>query len=123
MHFSYRTQTDMADKNVEKMADGVEETIEELEGETCFLIDEEGNEKPFEIAGRLEINGVEYLAFMPLDSDDCEYIILKKERDEDGEDVYATIDDDDEFETVAEAFEDEIFAEFNLDDLVGDDEE
>ena len=122
MYFTPRAYTYMADKNVDKMADNVEELAEEFEGETCFLIDEEGNEKPFEIAGRLEIDGVEYLAFMPLDSDDCEYIILKKERDENGEDVYATIDDDEEFEAVAEAFEDEIFAEFDLDDLVGDDE-
>ncbi len=105
------------------MAENKTENFEELEGETCFLIDEDGNENPFEIIGRLEIEGNEYLAFMPIDSDECEYVILKKERDENGEDVYVTIDDDDEFESVAEVFEDEVFGDLDLDMLDGDGEE
>lgn len=96
--------------------------IEEIEEETCFLIDEDGNESPFEIIGRMDIEGVEYLAFMPLDSDECEYIILRKDKDENGADVYATIDDDDEFESVAEAFEDELFSDLDLDEIEGDEE-
>lgn len=105
------------------MADNMAENYEELEGETCFLIDEDGNENPFEIIGKMEIEGVEYIAFMPIDSDECEYVILKKDRDENGEDVYVTIDDDDEFESVAEAFEDEIFGDLDLDALEDDEEE
>ncbi len=105
------------------MAENMAENFEELEGETCFLIDEDGNETPFEIIGKLEIEGCEYIAFMPIDSDECEYVILKKERDENGDDVYVTIDDDDEFESVAEVFEDEIFGDLDLDMLDGDDED
>jgi len=97
--------------------------FEELQGETCFLIDEEGKESPFEIVGSMEIDGVTYVAFMPIESDECEYVILKKECDEDGEDVYVTIDDDEEFDSVAEAFEDQFFADFNLDDIEDDEEE
>ncbi len=97
--------------------------FEELMGETCFLIDEEGKESPFEIVGKLEINGNEYFAFMPIESDDCEYVVLKKEKDEDGEDVYVTIDDDEEFDAVAEAFEDEFFSDFDLDDIDDGDED
>lgn len=107
----------------ENLNENMNEELEELEGETCFLIDEEGNENPFEIVGKLEIDGCEYVAFMPVDSDECEYVILKKERDENGEDIYATIDDDDEFESVAEVFEDEIFGDLDLDMLGGDEDE
>jgi len=104
------------------MAENKKENFEELQGETCFLIDKEGKESPFEIVGSLEIDGNEYIAFMPIESDECEYVILKKERDENGEDVYVTIDDDDEFEAVAEVFEDEIFGDLDL-DMLEDDED
>lgn len=106
-----------------RMAENMAENFEELEGETCFLIDEDGNENPFEIIGKLEIDGNEYIAFMPINSDECEYVILKRDRDENGEDVYVTIDDDDEFESVAEVFEDEIFGDLDLDALEEDTEE
>ncbi len=104
------------------MAENMTNDFEEMEEETCYLIDEDGNESPFEIIGRMEVDGKLYLAFMPLDSDDCEYVILRKDKDENGADVYATIDDDDEFEAIAEAFEDELFSDFDLDALEGDDE-
>lgn len=84
------------------------------------LIDEEGNKKQFELFDAAEINGEQYYAMLPavededfLDSD-CDLIILKSV-EEDGEEILASIDDDDEFETVSrffldrlqEAFEDE----------------
>ncbi len=107
------------------MAENLSPEIEEIEveEETCFLIDEDGVETPFEIVGREEIDGHEYLAFMPLESDECEYVILRKEKDENGADVYATIDDDEEFERVAEIFEDEYFSDFDLDVLEAEDDE
>lgn len=100
-----------------RMADNINGNIGESDADTCLLIDEDGNENPFEIIGELEIDGAVYLALMPLDSDECEYVILKKELDENGEDIYVTIDDDDEFESVAEAFEDRMFDELDLDEL------
>jgi len=106
------------------MAENKTDNLDEEDDEnTCFLIDEDGNEKPFEIIGQLEIDGTDYLAFMPLDSDECEYVILKKEKDENGEDVYVTIDDDDEFEKVAEEFENEMFDELDMDELDEEEEE
>ncbi len=105
------------------MAEELKNEFEEIEEETYFLIDEDGVETPFEVIGRIEIEGVEYLAFMPLDSDECEYVILRKGIDEEGNIIYDTIDDDEEFETVAEIFEDELFSDFDLDEIEGDDEE
>jgi len=99
------------------------ENNENFDFETVTLTDEEGVEKDFEVIGNLELDGNVYLALVPCepeegDSDD-EYIILKL-IDEDGESVLITIDDDDEFDKVADAFENEVLAEYDYDD---DDEE
>ena len=45
------------------------------------------------------------------DGEQIEYTILKSEKDENGEDIFVTVDDDDEFDAVADIFEDELFSE------------
>ncbi len=90
------------------------------EMETCILTDEDGVETPFEIVDRLTVDGVEYIAFCPLDSDECEYVILKKTKDENGMDCYMDIEDDDEFEDISAAFEDRLFTDFDLDVFDGE---
>ena len=74
------------------------------------LIDEEGNKKQFELFDAAEINGEQYYAMLPavededyLDSD-CDLVILKSIIEEDGEEILASIDDDDEFEMVSKFF-------------------
>lgn len=73
------------------------------------LIDEEGNKKQFELFDAAEINGEQYYAMLPAIEDDdflnsdCELIILKS-IEEDGEEILASIDDDDEFESVSSFF-------------------
>ncbi len=73
------------------------------------LIDEEGNKKQFELFDAAEIDGEQYYAMLPaiedeefLDSD-CDLVILKS-IEEDGEEILASIDDDDEFEVVSAFF-------------------
>jgi uncharacterized protein YrzB (UPF0473 family) len=73
------------------------------------LIDEEGNKKQFELFDAAEIDGEQYYAMLPaiedeefLDSD-CDLVILKS-IEEDGEEILASIDDDDEFEIVSRFF-------------------
>ncbi|MBO4524237.1 MAG: DUF1292 domain-containing protein [Ruminococcus sp.] len=73
------------------------------------LIDEEGNKKQFELFDAAEIEGEQYYAMLPavededfLDSD-CDLVILKA-IEEDGEEILASIDDDDEFEMVSKFF-------------------
>ena len=73
------------------------------------LIDEEGNKKQFELFDAAEIEGEQYYAMLPavededfLDSD-CDLVILKS-IEEDGEEILASIDDDDEFEMVSKFF-------------------
>ena len=88
-----------------------------MENEELFtLTDEEGNESQFALLGELELDGQIYLALIPADNDDAdEYVVLKVEVDENGEELLVTIDDDDEFDKVADAFEDQFMGEFDLD--------
>ena len=82
------------------------------------FVDEEGNEIEFELIGQCELKGNTYFAMIPSGSDDsgefCEYNILKLAM-EDGEEVYVTIDDDDEFDMVADYFDDLFSEEIDYD--------
>ena len=73
------------------------------------LIDEEGNKKQFELFDAVEIDGEQYYAMLPavededyLDSD-CDLVILKS-IEENGEEILASIDDDEEFDKVSKIF-------------------
>ncbi len=83
------------------------------------LIDSEGNKKNFEIVDIAEFQGEIYYAMIPeFDSEDilsadCELVILKAVEDG-GEEILASIEDDDEFDMVSEFFMkrmDELFDE------------
>lgn len=82
------------------------------------LTDENGNDEDFVLLGSAEIEGKVYLALVPAaqaDSENAEYVILRQDMDENGEDFLVTIDDDEEFDTVADLFEDELFGEIDYD--------
>ncbi len=94
---------------------------QEFQSEFYTLTDEDGNEAEFEVIGSAEIDGTEYFAMVPSDgakSDDgmIEYVLLKKEKDEDGEEMFVTIDDDDEFDRIADYFDDMFDSEEDYDD-------
>ena len=55
---------------------------------------------------------------MPLEGDEDEYVVLKVIVDENGDELLVTIDDDDEFDRVADAFEDTFMGEIDLDGTV-----
>ena len=81
---------------------------EELDSEIYTLTDEDGNDAEFELLAQLEDNGITYLAMAPLDetADEDEYVVLKVEVDENGEESVVSVDDDDEFERIADMFDD-----------------
>ena len=84
--------------------------------ETITLTDEDGVETEFEVIASLEMNGTLYYALSPVeDNDEGVCVILKLEKDENGEDILSTIDDDDEYEVVADAFDDLLFNEVDYD--------
>jgi len=94
------------------------EQIEE-EGEKILLTDEDGVESEFELIGSAELNGNQYFACVPTEGGDpeyLEYVILKLVIDEDGEEMLVSVDDDDEFEDVADYFDDALADEIDLDE-------
>lgn len=99
----------MADnKNIDKDLE-----ITEEEALIITLTDEDGTDIEFEVIGEAVLDEVTYYAMMPVENANAEegiveYVLLKKEQDEDGEDLFITLDDEDEFEKVA-AYFDELF--------------
>ncbi len=96
------------------MAELIDNTPDELEPDRVTLTDEEGVERDFDIIGTMQIDGNDYFALVAVDGNEDEYIILKAV-EEDGEEVLITIDDDDEFDKVADAFDNELMEEYDLD--------
>ena len=88
---------------------------EEFEPDRVTLTDEEGVERDFDIINTLEMDGNEYFALVAVEGDEDEYIILKV-IEENGEELLITIDDDEEFDRVADAFDNEMMEEIDLDE-------
>lgn len=95
-----------------------EDQDKSFEDEDIFtLTDEDGNENQFQLLGTTEVDGIEYLALEPMDENpDDSYVILKLSKDENGEELLVTIDDDDEFDRIADIFEDDFMTEEIKDD-------
>lgn len=100
---------DLEKNNVEEIVD------EEMENNIVTLTDEEtGEEQDFELYASAVIDDKLYYALVPVDEESDEYIILSAS--EDGEDiVFETIDDDEEFDKVAEYFDDLLFSDVDYD--------
>jgi len=79
--------------------------------EIYTLTDEDDNELNFALLGTLEHEGAVYKALIPVDEngeeESDEYVILKCDVDENGDDILVSIEDDDEFDTIADIFDDE----------------
>ena len=79
--------------------------------EIFTLTDENGDESDFALIGSHEQDGVMYVALVPVkDNENEEYVILRVDTEpETGEEVLVTIDDDDEFDRMADVFDDMLF--------------
>ncbi|MDE6425602.1 MAG: DUF1292 domain-containing protein [Ruminococcus sp.] len=83
--------------------------MNEFTPELFELIDQHGNKRCFELVDAVQMNGEQYYAMLPAVEDenflnaDLELVILKVV-EENGEEVLASIDDDDEFEEVSQYF-------------------
>ena len=71
-------------------------------------MDDDGQEFELELLDTMDYNGKTYTAFLPADmaEDDPDYgmIILRSQLDESGEELYESIDDEDELNDVYEHF-------------------
>lgn len=95
---------------------------ENNEREFYTLTDEEGNEIEFELIGVTEYKNNTYYAMIPVEDegkegDDgfTEYVILRAEEDENGETTLITLEDDEEFDDVADLFDDMFSEEVDYD--------
>ena len=62
--------------------------MEEIyDGDIYTLTDETGKESEFELIGSCEFEGKTYLALVPVEEDSEEYVILRLELDETGEET------------------------------------
>ena len=92
----------------------------ETEVEVYILQDEEGQEHEFELIATCEKDGTKYYALIPVDGEKenenefCEYVILKSTM-QDGEESLVTIEDDDEFDDIADYFDDLFSEEIDYD--------
>ena len=87
------------------------EQLEEYDPEIYTLTDDDGNDLHFALLGTLEHEGAVYKALVPVnekgEETSDEYVILKYGVDENGEDILETIEDDEEFDRIADIFDDE----------------
>ena len=81
---------------------------DEFGSDYLTIVDDEGNEFELEIIESMDYNGHTYMAFLPADmkEDDPDYgfVLLRVVEDENGDDVFESIDDEDELQDVYERF-------------------
>src|SRR5574344_1423334 len=85
------------------------------------LTDDEGNEYTFEVLDAIESDTGRYLAMLPTYDDpqkmldDSGELVIVKVGEENGEEYYYEIEDDDEYETIADAFVERLEDFFEID--------
>ena len=106
----------MSDKN-----NFMEEPSEEM---TVTLTLDDGSQLECVILTIFEAGGRDYIALLPMegeDADEGEVYLYRYSESEDGQPNLENIEDDDEYEIVADAF-DELLDDAEYDELVGEDE-
>lgn len=96
----------MANEHIDNMNE-----MMEYEPQVYTLVDENGNEKNFELVDILEENEKVYFALIPyvenpeeLLEDECELVVLSVETDDKGNDILIPIESDAEYERIANIF-------------------
>lgn len=90
---------------------------QEMENENIItLLDDDDNPIDFEIIEMLEIAGNHYAFLLPLNTeadaaDEDEAVIFRIDRTEDGDEIFAYIEDDAEWEMVVDTYNDMLFEE------------
>ena len=80
---------------------------EDFGGDFVTIVDDDGQEFELEVLDTMDYNGETYRAFLPADMDenDPDYgIIILRVVDENGEELYESIDDDEQLQDVYEKF-------------------
>ncbi len=81
--------------------------MSEFTEENLILIDDEGNEHEFEIIDIMELDGNRYVIMLPVGEElveEEEAVVMKLSLDENGEEVFADIESDEEWDKVEKAY-------------------
>ncbi len=95
---------------------------EEYNPDLISLTDDDGKEYNFEVLDAIETDEGRYLALLPLYDDpkdmldDSGELVIVKVAEENGEEFFCEIEDDDEYETIADAFVDRLEDFFEIDE-------
>ena len=95
---------------------------EDYNPDIVSLTDDEGKEYKFEILDAIETDEGRYLALLPTFDDpkkmleDSGELVIVKVTEEDGEEFFSEIEDDDEYETIANAFIDRLEDFFEIEE-------
>jgi uncharacterized protein YrzB (UPF0473 family) len=95
---------------------------EEFGGDIITLADEEGNEFELELLYEFELDEVTYMVFVPADIDEMDVndpdygLIFLRNREENGEEFFDSIDDDAELDRVYELYNQLLDAEEEAED-------
>ncbi len=95
---------------------------EEYNPDIVTLSDEEGHEYQFEVLDAVETDEGRYLALLPVYEkpedivEDSGELVVLKVFEEDGEEYYEEIENDDEYETVADIFVDRLQDIFEIEE-------
>ncbi|EJP6470838.1 DUF1292 domain-containing protein [Clostridium botulinum] len=73
--------------------------------DTITLTDEEGKETEFEVITKLDIEDKEYVVVVPKDEEVDDAIALRIDNNANDEEVLVPVEEDEEFNMVAEAYE------------------
>ncbi|HHY37132.1 MAG TPA: DUF1292 domain-containing protein [Firmicutes bacterium] len=88
------------------------------------LLDEEGREYEFYVVDVIEVDGYEYAILLPTEEEVTgEAEVLRIDRDDEGKEILVQIDDEEEWERVAQAWEDYVDELYEMDELDEEDEE
>ena len=81
---------------------------EDFSSDFITIVDDDGQEFELEVLDSMDYNGESYVAFLPanMDENDPDYgiIILRSVLDENGDELFESIDDDDQLQDVYEHF-------------------
>lgn len=85
--------------------------MNDMAADLYTLVDEDGVEQTFEMIDVMDVDDERYYALVPYYADptkeleaDTELVILKSEEDENGEEILASIDNDEEYEKIGAMF-------------------
>lgn len=90
---------------------------EEYGGDFVTIVDEDGQEFELEILDTLEMDGKTYTVFAPADIEDMDVndpdygLIILRTTEEDGEEVYDSVDDEEELDRVYNLYQEILDAE------------